>query len=229
MPNDELEKVKIDILRDSLKDVIDTIRALDKKIRYIISFNGLALGFIGSLLILYKKELDIEIFSSLSILGFLLLSPWVMNLIGLLWTFDPKVNPNNIFCSDKDKKSFNKCYFIPFTFKFLNWNPKEHIHLDSLVKQLDESIKDTNDVKLLLYKEISKLSYIRDVKIKNIKISLKITMALTLASFFILFYFAYLGNSSVKSNENNTTIITSNSNEHNLSNINPDFVIKEKQ
>ncbi len=201
---DELEKVKIEVLRDSLKDSIDTIRALDKKIRYILSFNGLALGFIGSLLIIYKNELHIGIFSSLSIMGFLLLSPWVMNLIGLLWTFNPKVNPNDIFCSDKDKKSFNKCYFIPFAFDFSSWKPKEHIHLDSLVENFDNSIQSSHDVKLLLYKEISKTSYIRDVKIKNIKIFLKITMGLTLSSFFILFYFAYLGNIMINNNLNDT-------------------------
>lgn len=205
----ELEKIKIDILRDSLKEVVDTIRALDKKIRYIISFNGLALGFIGSVLILYKQELKVDIFSSLSIFGFLLLFPWVVNLISLLLSFDPKVNPNNIFCSDENKKSFEKCYFIPFQFKFFGFSPKQHINLNDLVVNYDSSIKNSYDIKLLLYKEISKLSYIRDIKIKRIKSHLKITVFWTLISFFLLFYFAFLGNIAKNSHiDNNATIQT---------------------
>ncbi len=207
MADMELEKVKIDLLRDSLRDVVDTIRALDKKIRYIISFNAVALGFIGSILLLYKQELKIDIFSSLSIFGFLLLVPWVANLIGLLWTFDPKVNPNNIFCAEKDKKAFDKCYFIPFQFNFFNWNPKNHIHLSDLVENYNSSIQNYDDVKSMLYKEISKLSFIRDIKVKNIKISLKTTILLTFISFFLLFYFAYLGNLAVNSHtDTNATV-----------------------
>ena len=194
MADIELEKMKVDLLRDSLKDVLDTIRALDKKIRYVISFNALALGFIGSILILYKQELKIDIFSSLSIVGFLLLSPWVANLIGLLWTLDPKVNPNEIFCAEKDQKAYDKCYFIHFKFDFFSWKPKQHIHLPDLVDNFNNSIQNNDDIKKIFFKEISKLSYIRDIKIKNIKFSIKTTIALTVISFFLLFYFAYLGN-----------------------------------
>jgi hypothetical protein len=208
MSNEDLEKVKIDILRDAVKDVVDTIRALDKKIRYIISFNGLALGFISSVMILYKNELHIELFSASFVIGFMLLFPWIANLIGLLWAFDPKVNPNSIFCSKDDKESFNKCYFIPFQFNMFSWSPKEHVNLDDLVKNYDECIKNMHDVKLMLYKEISKLSYIRDVKIRNIKLTLKITIMSTFISFLLLFSFVYVGHSVKQLNiqDNNITV-----------------------
>ncbi len=207
----ELEKIKIDILRDAVKDVVDTIRALDKKIRYIISFNALALGFVGSILLLYKKELQVDMFSTSFIFGLMLLVPWIFNLVDLLSAFDPKVNPNNIFCSDNDKKLFKKCYFVPFQINLFGMKPKELVNLNDLVKNYDNSIKNIRDVKLMLYKEISKLSYIRDVKIKQIKINLKATIVFTLLSFFLLFYFAFLGN--IAKNEsmdnNNSKIVAS--------------------
>ena len=45
----DIEKIKIDILRDALKDAMDTVRALDRKIVFLASFNGIFLGLISTL------------------------------------------------------------------------------------------------------------------------------------------------------------------------------------
>ena len=47
------EKIKIDILRDALKDASDTVRFLDRKIAFLVSYNAIFLGVLGSF---YIKE-----------------------------------------------------------------------------------------------------------------------------------------------------------------------------
>ena len=40
----DMQKVKIEVLRDALKDASATIRALDKKISFLVSYNAIFLG-----------------------------------------------------------------------------------------------------------------------------------------------------------------------------------------
>jgi len=47
-----------------------------------------------------------------------------------------------------------------------------------------------------------------DIIVKNIKIALRTTILLTFISFFLLFYFAYLGNLTTNSHtDTNTTVV----------------------
>ena len=55
----DIEKVKIEILRDALKDAIDTVRALDRKIIFLVSYNAIFIGIILKFFLDYKSLKDI--------------------------------------------------------------------------------------------------------------------------------------------------------------------------
>ena len=183
----DIEKIKIDILRDALKDAIDTVRALDRKIVFLTSFNGVFLGLISTLF--FKKQAllsiitDIELFYS--VLGAIALV-WIGVFIQIMIGISPKTNPIDIFKSKKDKDFSNNVFFI-FT-----GAKKSSLELDKLLdnyNKVDSYIK----IQRLLYKEIGKISYIRDTKLQNIKISVRLTWSMISISMiyfmgFILFF-----------------------------------------
>jgi len=171
----EVEKIKIDILRDALKDVADTIRAMDRKIQFIVGYNGVFLGFISTIFLnSHKLNLLGSDKSVLICLG-LLSVIWVFYFMRILSTISPYQNPLNIFKDDIDKNFANNTFFVLA-------KEEKSISVDKLVSDYDASIKDEETVKKLLYKEISKLSYIRDSRIERIK------EALIFSSFFTVVF-----------------------------------------
>jgi hypothetical protein len=174
----DIEKVKIDILRDALKDAIDTVRALDRKIVFLTSFNGIFLGLVSTLFfkkdILEKMTFNIEVFYIS--LGVLIIF-WIFLFFKIMNSISPQINPIEVFKLEEDKNFSNNTFFI-FT------DGKEnYLDLETLSKSYSE-IDSYSDLKKLLYKEIGKVSYIRDKKIKNINSSIKYT--LLIISIFIL-------------------------------------------
>ncbi len=175
----DIEKTKIDILRDALKDASDTVRALDRKINFLVSYNAIFLGVISTLFFKYKDlKLIInnhEVFYSiLGVIGFI----WVCAFIGMMMGISPKSDPVEVFNNEIDKEFSKDTFFI--------WTDgkKNSLKLDKLLDNYNK-INSYSEVQKLLYKEIGKVSYIRDLKLNSVSKSVWISWILTLI--FVLF------------------------------------------
>ena len=169
----DIEKIKIDILRDALKDVADTIRAMDRKVQFIIGYNAIFLGFISTIF-LKMNDLDmLKTDKSLLICLGMLTFIWLIYFMKILSTFSPYQNPLDVFDNDGDKNFSNSTFFITV-------KESSSINLSELIKNFDNQIEDEKSIKKLLYKEISKLSYIRDSRIERIKEALLFSKVFTI-------------------------------------------------
>jgi hypothetical protein len=181
---DDLDKVKIDILRDALKDAMDTVRALDRKIVFLASFNGIFLGLISTLF--FKQKVLKNMISNIELfycgLGIIAIF-WIILFIQIMKGIAPKSNPIDVFKSDTDKKFSNNLFFI-FTD-----GKKKSLELSTLVESY-EKIDSYKKIQKLLYKEIGKLSYIRDTKINSIKTSVKYTWLMI--TIFTVFFIGFI-------------------------------------
>jgi len=180
----DIEKVKIDILRDALKDAIGTVQALDRKIVFLVSFNGIFLGLISTLF--FKQEILTNIISNIklfySILGVIDII-WIIVFIQIMLGISPKINPIEVFKSKEDKEFSNNVFFI-----FTGAN-KGSLELDKLLDSYNK-IDSYKKIQKLLYKEIGKVSYIRDSKLKNIKISVNLTWIMI--TLFTIFFMGFI-------------------------------------
>jgi len=198
----DIEKAKIDILRDALKDASDTVRALDRKINFLVSYNAVFLGFI--ITIFFKNEIIKKLLPNnyenfyifLGILGFI----WVCVFIAIMLGIAPKSNPIEVFKEDDDKKFANDVFFIFTDAK------KESLKLNKMLANFNE-IKFHNDIQKLLYKEIGKVSFIRDTKLKSVNHSVTASSILTFV--FLLGVLAFYFSSG---KEEHSTTTSSNSN-----------------
>jgi len=173
----DIEKMKIDILRDALKDASDTIRALDRKINFLVSYNTFILGILITIFVNYDRVINMtsEYKLFFFILGFLSLL-WILNTVYTMRILSPYKNPNEAFSQKKDKDFGNNTFFV---------NATKKLELDNLLDNYAR-IKSEKSIEKLLYKEIGKVSYIRDSKIKSIKISVNITLILSFFFFCII-------------------------------------------
>ncbi len=215
----EIEKTKIDILRDALKDASDTVRALDRKINFLVSYSAVFLGFI--ITIFFKNEIIKKLLPNnyenfyifLGILGFI----WVCVFIAIMLGIAPKSNPIEVFKEEDDKKFANDIFFIFTDAK------KESLELDKMLGNLNE-IKSHEDIQKLLYKEIGKVSFIRDTKLKSVNRSVTASWILTFVFLLgvLTFYFPVgnEGNSETNSFNSNYNIDINNSNKikHHMTN-----------
>jgi len=180
----DIEKVKIDILRDALKDAIGTVQALDRKIVFLVSFNGVFLGLISTLF--FKQEVLKNIISNMdlfyTILGLIDIF-WIIVFIQIMLGISPKVNPIDVFKSKGDKEFSNNLFFI-----FTGAN-KGSLELDKLIHSYNK-IDSYKKIQKLLYKEIGKISYIRDTKLKNIKMS--VTLTWIMITIFTIFFIGFI-------------------------------------
>ena len=182
----DIEKLKIEILRDALKDAISTVQALDRKIVFLVSFNGVFLGLISTLF--FKQEILTNIVSNIglfySILGVINLI-WIFVFIQIMIGISPKVNPIDVFKSKEDKEFSNNVFFV-----FTGAN-KHFLELNKLINSYNK-INTYKKIQKLLYKEIGKVSYIRDSKLKSIKTSVTLTwIMITVFTFFFIGFILY--------------------------------------
>jgi len=155
----DLTKSRIEVLRDALKDVQDTIRAQDRKASYIIAIEFF---IISSFVYFYKFAHQLEgikeyfqLFDLFPVLFF------IISIGYLFLSYSPVSNPQEVL--NKDDQEFGRGKFFVFYSKDFEYNSE----------QLAENyLKDTAEEKGLirvLYIEILKLSKIRERKIKYIK------------------------------------------------------------
>lgn len=168
----DLDKIKIDILRDALKDVTDTIRALDRKIVFLTSYNALFLGIIGSM---FVKNSDLILHQGLVTFGFaLVIFFWICHVIIIMFNISPFSEPTDgLYTREKD---FGKDLF----FVHIGENKKS---IGYLRNSFDKRMTDIDELKSLLYNEIVKLSFIRDGRVKGVRYA-------SFGSYFFTFIFA---------------------------------------
>jgi hypothetical protein len=170
---DEIDKVKIDILRDALKDTTDTIRALDRKIVFLVSYNAVFQGFIVTIFLKYEEVVKLlsasyqYFYIFLGILGVI----WLFIFIRVMMGIAPKSNPIEVFES-KDDRSFSNNVFFVLT------SGENSLKLGDLTQNLNK-IDTLEKINKLLYKELGKTSYIRDIKLKSVSSSVHKSWILT--------------------------------------------------
>lgn len=178
----DIEKVKIEVLRDALKDASATIRALDKKISFLVSYNAIFLGVISTIFINYKNIALVP--NSTFFYGVLTLVCliWITVFILIMISISPKVNPTEVFKSEADKTSFHDTFFI-----FTN-GKKNSLDLNQLSKNYS-LVDNYEKMENLLYNEIGIVSYIRDIKMNNVNTIVKRSWILTLIFVITIFSF----------------------------------------
>jgi hypothetical protein len=169
----EIEKTKIDILRDALKDASDTTRALDTKINFLVSYNAVFLGVFSTLFLNSKLIIPYIVnanlfFNLLMIIGI----AWIIFFINIMMYIAPRSNPIEVFRTEHDKVFSNNVFFIFTEAKTAT------LELNKLTENYSR-IENYKQIEKLLYKEIGKVSYIRDKKIKSIALAVKYSRILT--------------------------------------------------
>lgn len=163
----ELEKAKIDVLRDAVKDSSDTIRAVDRKI-FFLATKTLSIIPIFAAIMLYLKFPDLECcLLPKEFFTFLLIIlgafPYFLVLKDLLKAAAPKSGPTDNL--ETDDKTYGNTFFYIHTI-----NDKSNpimFDLDTITNNFDNTINNAKSLKKLLIKENIKVSYIRDTKISN--------------------------------------------------------------
>lgn len=178
----DLEKIKIDLLRDALKDVTDTIRALDRKVVFLVSYNAL---FLGAIVAIFAKNWNMILTQaqglSTSLFG-LFIFLWILFLIGIMLNIRPKYNPLDALY-DREKMFGENLFFIS------TLNDKKY-SLEFLTNCYDERVDSIKNVKKLLYSEIIILSYIRDSRIKEVKVAAYLSYLFTFV--FAIVFLGYI-------------------------------------
>lgn len=175
----DIEKIKVDILRDALKDASDTTRALDRKINFLVSYNAIFLGVISTL---FFSSKDISFIENIGLFYLLLIGLgllWVGAFIYMMIGISPRSNPIEVFKTTQDKELFNNVFFV-----FTNAK-KASLELDALITNYS-LVDNYEQIEKLLYKEIGKVSYIRDMKLKNVSTTVRSSWILTVLFIFLI-------------------------------------------
>ena len=168
----DLEKSKVEVVRDALKDVADTIRALDRKVSYIIVITSFM--FSGYIYIIAKinsfekllqdgKKEQLLSFLSENFFLFVPIILFIIALVFLFKSYDPVSNPTQVL-SEEDKKFPPNLFFYKYTTKICDKS-------ENLATNFLNQTTEIKGILQILYIEICKLSYIRDRKLGLIKIA----------------------------------------------------------
>ena len=157
--NCDLEKSKIELVRDALKDTIDTIRAQDRKASYMIA---IVFFMVSAYSLITSKKHSFECIGSFQdLIHFYPIIYLLLAALSLLISYNPVLNPVKVLTDEDIKLGKNKL-FVLYT------KDKENSS-DKLADDFIKSTKSTKNILKLLYIEILKLSKIRDRKISYIK------------------------------------------------------------
>ncbi len=167
--NCDLEKSKIEVVRDALKDVIDTVRAQDRKASYVIAIIFFMIGsFIYTTLYIKKDfciyNINIDYLDNIiNLLVFFPILYFLIAVMSLFYSYNPVSNPTEALT--KEDEEFGRDKFFIF-----HINDKEK-NSETLANSFIESTTDIKGILKILYIEILKVSKIRERKISLIKFS----------------------------------------------------------
>lgn len=178
----DLEKSKIEVVRDALKDAIDTIRAQDRKASYMIAINFFVItSFVLTTLKINNLE---EICSYNELINFFPILYFFIAVTFLLYSYNPVSNPSETLT--KEDENFGKDKFFIFHIKDREKNS------DTLVNSYIKSTESIEGILKILYIEILKVSKIRERKISLIKQSTSfLFFGLTSAFIQIITFYEY--------------------------------------
>ncbi|MDD3465697.1 MAG: hypothetical protein PHE67_00990 [Campylobacterales bacterium] len=172
MQDNDIEKVRIDILRDAIKDAIDTIRAIDRKYTALIPIAFFLMTTFSSA-VLYIGKYN----NGCSFINYLLFIGNIFTIVAiclLMFGFKSIINPTEIFSKKEDKQFARNNFFIEVELKKFSWGLQKKFELDILVKDFNQNTENSELIKKLLFRELAKVSYIRDYKDKFIKMAIPI-------------------------------------------------------
>ncbi|HJE03307.1 MAG TPA: hypothetical protein K8U92_05450 [Aliarcobacter thereius] len=155
----DLDKSKIEIVRDALKDVIDTIRAQDRKASYMIAIAFFLITAFTMATIKINTLDEIRYLDHL-VLFFPLLF-FIVGVSFLFYSYNPVSNPTEVLI--KDDEEFGRDKFFIFYMEDRDKSGEE------LATKFIEDTKEIKDILRVLYIEILKLSKIRERKVSYIK------------------------------------------------------------
>ena len=157
--NCDLEKSKIELVRDALKDTIDTIRAQDRKASYMIA---IVFFMVSAYSLITSKKHSFESISSFQELIHFYPIIYLLLAVGFLFfSYNPVLNPVKVLTDEDIKLGKDKLFVLHIKDKEKN--------ADKLAEDFINATSDTKDILKLLYIEILKLYKIRDRKILFIK------------------------------------------------------------
>ncbi|MBU0721676.1 hypothetical protein KJ877_10065 [bacterium] len=170
----DMDKYRIELLRDSYKDAVDTIRAVDKKVSFVLAFKTyFTTALVTTFVHLINEGYLLKSIGAFSyiIVAFMLC---IASILYSLWQFQPKVNPTEPFIPHgSDSRYGNNTLFISTNLSWSNKCPTKK-HLNTLVMNMGLYTSNIENMKRLMYKEITQVSYIRDWKIKNLSRDIRI-------------------------------------------------------
>lgn len=155
----DLEKAKIEIVRDALKDVTDTIRAQDRKASYMIAIIFFLISTFTLTTLRMNDLVKIECYNTL-----VLFYPvfYLIIAVGFLfYSYNPVSNP--IEALSKEDAEFGKDKF------FIFYGKDKDKNAENLADDFLSATSEIKGVLRVLYIEILKLSKIRERKISLIK------------------------------------------------------------
>jgi len=155
----DLEKAKIEIVRDALKDVTETIRAQDRKASYMIA---IVLFLISAFTLTALKMNEIIKIEYLDDLVLFYPVCYFIIAVGLLfYSYYPVLNPTEVL-SKEDAQFIEDKFFILY-------KKDRDKNADKLADGFLNATKNIKDILKILYIEILILSKIRERKISLIK------------------------------------------------------------
>lgn len=159
MDEKDLEKYKLDLLRDRAKLIRESIRHIETKIQFSIT---IALSFIVYYLYVLNQiaEKDSKLLFGYGIptVGIPILAIGVF-LLALRW----KLNIEALFCLEENHNIGNELYFNSPELNFFGI-PKKAISLNDKINKIDAEILDATHIKKLSVKELLILTYTKNFK-----------------------------------------------------------------
>lgn len=159
MTEPDLSKARIEVLRDALKDVVDTLRALDRKTSYLININSFIFG--GYILIMMQIK-NISFLNYQDLIFFFPLIYLIIALFFYFFSYSPVSDPSEVL--QKDDKEFGKNKF------YSHYIEDRFFSAEKLSSEFFDDTKDAKSLSRVLYIEILKLSKIRERRIGLIKL-----------------------------------------------------------
>lgn len=154
----DLNKSRIEVLRDATKDVSDTLRALDRKTSYIIT---LTMFIFSSYSLIVLKMENLQHIGAKEMMFFLPLIYLIAATYFYFYSYSPIENPT-IALEDDDNTYVENTFFIFHT------EDKANL-IDDLAANYILKAPDIKGLAKVLYAEIIKLSKIRGRRINLIK------------------------------------------------------------
>jgi len=166
----DIDNIRIDLLKEAQKDVTETIRALDRKISFIMAFKTFLISGSTYLLTHILNDCSLKENTLLITIVILIIFTIFLSLLNSIWQLQPKLTPKIPFAEYSPDFDYADNTLFIFTNPDIYGNVSKKIHLYELISNLDKNTEDINKIKKTIYKEITKLSYIRDLKISRMKL-----------------------------------------------------------